>query len=131
MRTDERLKVIYETIAPTITRTDEAWKDYCRSATGENNALQEQHDASLRCATDHDLTVVGESSDIGSGLKYDHAGLMEMLDAVKIGLVSTVIVKDISRIGRNPIKTFDLIENEIEAYGAKLLCYSDLLFTKN
>ena len=30
MRTDERLKVIYETIAPTITRTDEAWKDYLR-----------------------------------------------------------------------------------------------------
>jgi len=30
MRTDERLKIIYETIAPTITRTDEAWKDYLR-----------------------------------------------------------------------------------------------------
>ena len=30
MRLDEKLKVIYETIAPTITRTEEAWKDYLR-----------------------------------------------------------------------------------------------------
>ena len=30
MRLDERLKVIYETIAPTITRTEESWKDYLR-----------------------------------------------------------------------------------------------------
>jgi hypothetical protein len=30
MRLDERLKIIYETIAPTITRTEEAWKEYLR-----------------------------------------------------------------------------------------------------
>ena len=30
MRLDEKLKVIYETIAPTITRTEESWKDYLR-----------------------------------------------------------------------------------------------------
>jgi len=30
MRIDEKLKVIYETIAPTITRSEEAWKDYLR-----------------------------------------------------------------------------------------------------
>ena len=30
MRLDEKLKVIYETIAPTITRSEEAWKAYLR-----------------------------------------------------------------------------------------------------
>jgi hypothetical protein len=30
MRLDEKLKVIYETIAPTITRSEEAWKGYLR-----------------------------------------------------------------------------------------------------
>ena len=30
MRIDEKLRVIYETIAPTITRSEEAWKDYLR-----------------------------------------------------------------------------------------------------
>ncbi|MCL2189050.1 MAG: SNF2-related protein [Defluviitaleaceae bacterium] len=30
MRLDEKLKVIYETIAPTITRSEEAWKSYLR-----------------------------------------------------------------------------------------------------
>ena len=30
MRLDEKLKIIYETIAPAITRTEEEWKDYLR-----------------------------------------------------------------------------------------------------
>ena len=30
MRLDEKLRTIYEIIAPTITRTEESWKDYLR-----------------------------------------------------------------------------------------------------
>jgi DNA invertase Pin-like site-specific DNA recombinase len=98
---------------------------YCRSATGEGEALQKQHEAALRYAIDHNLTVIGVSSDIGNGLKYDHAGLMAMLSAVKSGLVSALIIRDISRIGRNALKTQNIIEKEILPYGVKLLCYSD------
>jgi DNA invertase Pin-like site-specific DNA recombinase len=97
---------------------------YCRSATGENDALQEQHNASLRYAAAHNYEVIGESSDIGSGLQYEHTGLIEMLEAVKKGSVSAVIVRDISRIGRNLIKTHNIIENDIEGYGVELRCYT-------
>jgi hypothetical protein len=30
MRLDEKIKLIYEAIAPTITRTEDSWKDYLR-----------------------------------------------------------------------------------------------------
>jgi DNA invertase Pin-like site-specific DNA recombinase len=102
---------------------EKAWV-YCRSATGENDALQEQRSASLLYAADHNFEVVGESSDIGSGLQYDHAGLTEMLTAVRNGMVSAVIVRDISRIGRDYIKTHNIIENDIEGYGVELRCYA-------
>jgi len=103
-------------------KKDTAWI-YCRSATGEDNALQKQYEAALDYAAAHNLTVVGETSDIGSGLQYDHPGLVKMLSAVQRGVVSSVIVKDISRIGRDFIRTRDIIENVIEAHGVKLLCY--------
>ncbi|MDR1589255.1 MAG: recombinase family protein [Oscillospiraceae bacterium] len=101
-----------------------AWV-YCRSATGEDNALQKQRYAAARYAVAHNLTPIGVSSDVGNGIQYDRPGLTTMLSAVKGGLVSVVIIKDISRIGRNTIKTLDILENEIEAYGVKLLCYSE------
>ena len=75
-------------------------------------------------AAANNLTVVGETSDIGSGLQYDHPGLIKMLSAVQGGIVSTVIIKDVTRIGRNLVKTLDIIENGIEAHGVKLLCYA-------
>ena len=104
-------------------KKETAWI-YCRSATGEDNALQKQREAAMEYAAAHNLTVVGETSDIGSGTQYDHPGLVKMLSAVQRGVVSTVIIKDISRIGRNFIKTANIIENGIEAHGVTLLCYA-------
>jgi DNA invertase Pin-like site-specific DNA recombinase len=98
---------------------------YCRSATVEDNALQIQREAARSYAAARNLTVMGETSDIGSGLRYDHPGLVKMLSVVKNGLISAVVVRDMSRIGRNAIKTLEIIENEMGAYGVKLLCYSD------
>jgi DNA invertase Pin-like site-specific DNA recombinase len=106
----------------TANRKKSAWV-YCRSATGENNALQEQRKASLHYAAVHNYEVIGESSDIGSGLRFDHVGLFEMITAVRNGLVSAVIVRDKSRIGRDLIKALE-IENEIKSYGVELLCYT-------
>jgi len=117
---DER-EIFKAHMNPTENKT--AWI-YCRSATGEDNDLQKQREAALHYAAAQNLMVIGETSDIGSGLRYDHPGLIKMLYAVESGIVSTVITKDISRIGRNTIKTLDIIENEIEAHGARLLCYT-------
>lgn len=104
------------------TKINTAWI-YCRSATGENNALHIQHEAALKYAATHNLTVVGDTSDIGIGTKFDHPGFVEMLSAVQRGDVSTVIMRDISRIGRDFIKVHDIIENVFEACGVTLSCF--------
>lgn len=83
-----------------------------------------QREAALMYAATHNLRVVGESSDIGSGLVFNHPGLLAMLAAVKSGRIFAVIIKDVSRIGRNAIKTHDIIANDIGAYGVMLHCYS-------
>ena len=106
-----------------INTNEKAWI-YNRSATGENNALQKQSEAAHRFAIAHNFTVVSETSDIGNGLKYDHPGLSEMLSSVKSGKVSTVVMRDISRIGRDVVKTLNIIRNDFEAHGVTLSCYT-------
>lgn len=45
-----------------------------------------------------------------SGVSFEREGLQAMLQEVEAGRVATVITKDLSRLGRNYLKTGELIE---------------------
>lgn len=45
-----------------------------------------------------------------SGVSFEREGLQAMLHEVEAGNVATVITKDLSRLGRNYLKTGELIE---------------------
>lgn len=58
-------------------------------------------------------------------MSFEREGLQEMLDEVEAGNVSAVIVKDLSRLGRNYLKTGELIEIVFPENGVRFIAIND------
>ena len=89
---------------------------YCRLSqedlqAGESGSIQNQKLILQKYADDHHLINTKFYVDDGfSGVSFEREGLQSMLRDVEAGLISTVITKDLSRLGRNYLKTGELIE---------------------
>ena len=69
---------------------------------GESNSIANQKKILERYARDHGYTGVRHYEDDGySGTNFNRPGFQEMLADVKAGKISRVIVKDMSRFGRD------------------------------
>ena len=83
---------------------------YCRLSQedaneGDSNSIAHQIEILKKYAKDHNITRYKVYKDDGfSGKNFNRPGFQEMLSDIENGLVSTVIVKDISRFGRNYIE---------------------------
>ena len=54
-----------------------------------------------------EFKIIGTYTDNGlSGLNYNRPGFQRMLEEIEAGRIDCVIVKDLSRLGRNFIDTF-------------------------
>ena len=72
---------------------------------GDSNSIAHQIEILKKYAKDHNITRYKVYKDDGfSGKNFNRPGFQEMLSDIENGLVSTVIVKDISRFGRNYIE---------------------------
>ena len=61
-----------------------------------------------------------------SGMQYDNRpAFQDMIKDLYRGVINTVIVKDVSRFGRNFILTSNYVENEFPACGFRLICIND------
>ena len=56
-----------------------------------------------------------------SGVSFEREGLQAMLHEVEAGNVATVITKDLSRLGRNYLKTGELIEIVFPEYEVRYI----------
>ena len=89
---------------------------YCRLSqedmqAGESESIQNQKIILQRYADDHHFFNTRFFVDDGfSGVSFEREGPQAMLREVESGNVSTVITKDLSRLGRNYLKTGELIE---------------------
>lgn len=89
---------------------------YCRLSqedmqAGESESIQNQKIILQRYADDHHFFNTRFFVDDGfSGVSFEREGLQAMLREVESGNVATVITKDLSRLGRNYLKTGELIE---------------------
>ena len=73
-----------------------------------------------------DSQVVQVYTDNGfTGMNYKRPGFQEMFADLQSGKINCVIVKDISRLGRNYILTSDLIERTFPEMGVRLICVND------
>ena len=60
-----------------------------------------------------------------SGVSFEREGLQAMLHEVEAGNVATVITKDLSRLGRNYLKTGELIEIIFPEYEVRYIAIND------
>lgn len=78
---------------------------------GESVSIGGQRALLRAYAADHGWTVVGEYVDDGfSGTSFRRPGLQRLLEDVEAGRVDLVLTKDLSRLGRDYIRTGELAE---------------------
>ncbi len=66
-----------------------------------------------------------------SGTSFDRPAFNRLIDAVEKKEVSTIIVKDLSRLGRNYIDSLHYIEQVFPLHNVKLIAVNDNLDTSN
>ncbi len=72
------------------------------------------------------LQIVKYYADNGfTGMNYRRPGFMEMMDDLMSGQIDTVLVKDISRLGRHYILTSELVEKTFPSMGIRLISIND------
>lgn len=73
-----------------------------------------------------EFTLVKEYADDGySGVNFDRPAFQEMMDDVKAGRINCIIVKDLSRFGRNYIETGKYLEQVFPFLGVRFIAIND------
>ena len=104
---------------------------YCRLSqedmqAGESESIQNQKLILQRYADEHFFLNTRFFVDDGfSGVSFEREGLQAMLREVEAGNVATVITKDLSRLGRNYLKTGELIEIIFPEYDVRYIAIND------
>ena len=84
----------------------------------------------MQYADVHGIRVDAVFSDDGvSGTRWDREGLHALLRAIEDGWITTVIVKDLSRLSRDYIRTGELLEQWFPSHGVRLISVGDALDT--
>ena len=69
---------------------------------GDSNSIQHQIEILTKYCKDHGITQHKIYKDDGfSGMNFNRPGFKEMFSDIEAGIIGTVIVKDMSRFGRN------------------------------
>jgi DNA invertase Pin-like site-specific DNA recombinase len=77
-----------------------------------------------------EIEVVDEKVDDGfSGILFDRPAFKEMMTAIEAGDINCVIVKDLSRLGREYIETGRYLRRIFPAYGVRFIAINDNIDT--
>ena len=72
------------------------------------------------------ITLIEEAYDDGyTGTNFDRPGFQAVIEAVKSGRVNCVIVKDLSRLGREYIETGKYLEMIFPSFGVRFIAIND------
>lgn len=104
---------------------------YCRLSQddgreGDSNSISNQKEILLAYAQRNNFPNPQFFTDDGfSGTTFDRPSFIQMENLVEQGLVDTIIVKDLSRLGRNYIEVGRLTEEFFPEYDIRLVAVSD------
>lgn len=104
---------------------------YCRLSNddelqGESNSISNQKMLLKNYADEHYFCNTKFFIDDGvSGTTFNREGFQAMMHEVESGNVSTVIMKDLSRLGRNYLKTGELLEIIFPEYDVRYIAIND------
>lgn len=113
MRDFEKITALYERLS----RDDEL--------EGESNSIVNQKKILEEYASKNNLTNIIHFTDDGiSGTQFDRPGFMEMMNGVNTGNIGCIIVKDMSRLGRDYLKVGQCMEI-LRQKGVRLIAIND------
>jgi len=113
VRNFEKITALYERLS----RDDEL--------EGESNSIVNQKKILEEYASKNNLTNIIHFTDDGiSGTQFDRPGFMEMMNGVNTGNIGCIIVKDMSRLGRDYLKVGQCMEI-LRQKGVRLIAIND------
>lgn len=98
--------------------------------TGESLSIENQRIILQKYVEENGGTIIDEYVDDGwSGTSFNRPGIQRLLDDAKSGKIDTIVVKDLSRFGRNYIQVGQYIDYIFPAYGIRFVALSDNIDT--
>ncbi|HEO6694097.1 TPA: recombinase family protein [Streptococcus agalactiae] len=92
----------------------------------ESNSIINQRSLLRAYAKSHDFTILEEFVDDGfSGLTFNRPDFNRMISMVKDKTIDTIIVKDLSRFGRDYIETGKYLQRIFPAMGVRFISVND------
>lgn len=100
---------------------------YDRSKNQESDSISNQRKlVHAYLARNPNITLVDEADDDGyTGTNFDRPGFQKVLAAVEAGRANCVIVKDLSRLGREYITTGNILERIFPDAGVRFIAIND------
>ncbi len=99
---------------------------------GESASIEHQRTILRKYAEEHGFEIHDEYIDDGiSGTTFQRPEVQRLLDDAKTGVINTIIVKDLSRFGRNYIEVGKYIDYVFPAFGIRFIAIQDNVDTEN
>ena len=93
---------------------------------GESNSIVNQKKLLTKYAKEHRFTNTRCYADDGyTGTNFNRPGLQEMLEDIEAGYVTTVIVKDMSRLGRSYLQVGYYTDNYFPDHNVRFIAVND------
>ena len=97
---------------------------------GESLSIENQRIILRKFADENGGMIVNEYIDDGfSGTDFERPAVKQLLEDAKDGKIDTILVKDLSRFGRNYIQVGQYIDYIFPAYGIRFIAISDNIDT--
>ncbi len=99
---------------------------------GESVSIDNQRTILRKYAEEHGFAIHDEYIDDGvSGTTFQRPEVQRLLDDAKTGVINTIIVKDLSRFGRNYIEVGQYVDYVFPAFGIRFIAIQDNVDTEN
>ena len=99
---------------------------------GESNSISNQKTLLTKYAKEHNFKNVRVFIDDGiSGVTFNRQGFKDMFKLIEADQVNTLIVKDMSRLGRNYIEVGKLTESILPMHDVRLIAVNDGVDSNN
>lgn len=99
---------------------------------GESVSIDNQRTMLRKYAEERGFDVYGEYIDDGvSGTTFQRPEVQRLLDDAKTGVINTIIVKDLSRFGRNYIEVGQYVDYVFPTFGIRFIAIQDNVDTEN
>ena len=123
-------KIIEKTyIAGIYTRLSQERKEEYRD---KSNSLEMQEELCLKEASEKGIKIFRTYKDYEySGTNFKRPGFLEMMEDIRIGRINCIIVKDMSRFGREYLEISNYIEKVFPFLGVRFISVNDKLDTKD